>query len=280
MDNNDRFRRPSDGRLPHNRKELFFNILRWRFTYLLAIGLLSLAFLLPDIAALTYNDIAASVISQSGEDVASKIVTLRLQTSVLQIICYIVLFFGASGVFYLLRQLAWDEPTSIFSGWWQGVKQNWKHYTFLGVCVGILNVLNTFAEVLLHGFVKYVPRALFVLVVVPVLLYAAILDVVYIKKLGNLLSGAATLYFKTLPITLLFALLVIAPTLLLFVPKFTIRYAILATWVVVVLPIVLYGWTLYAIDKLDKFINKEHYPEIYNKGVYVDKASSKEDTEE
>lgn len=280
MDNNDRFRRPSDGRLPRNRKELFFNIMRWRFTYLLAVGLLSLAFLLPDIAVLTYNDIAASVISQGGEDVASKIVTLRLQTSLLQVISCVVLFFGASGVFYLLRQLAWDEPTPIFSGWRKGVKQNWKHYTFFGVCVGILNVLNTFAEVLLHGFVKYVPRALFVLIVVPVLLYAAILDVVYSKKIGNLLSSAATLYFKTLPTTLLFALLVIAPSLLLFVPKFTIRYAILAVWVVVAVPIVLFGWTLYAMDKLDKFINKEHYPEIYNKGVYVDKASGVEDAEE
>lgn len=280
MDNNDRFRRLSDGRLPRNRKELFFNIMRWRFTYLLAVGLLSLAFLLPDIAVLTYNDIAASVISQGGEDVASKIVTLRLQTSLLQVISCVVLFFGASGVFYLLRQLAWDEPTPIFSGWRKGVKQNWKHYTFFGVCVGILNVLNTFAEVLLHGFVKYVPRALFVLIVVPVLLYAAILDVVYSKKIGNLLSSAATLYFKTLPITLLFALLLVAPSLLLFVPKFTIRYAILAVWVVVAVPIVLFGWTLYAMDKLDKFINKEHYPEIYNKGVYVDNASGVEDAEE
>ena len=254
--------------------------MRWRFTYLLAVGLLSLAFLLPDIAVLTYNDIAASVISQGGEDVASKIVTLRLQTSLLQVISCVVLFFGASGVFYLLRQLAWDEPTPIFSGWRKGVKQNWKHYTFFGVCVGILNVLNTFAEVLLHGFVKYVPRALFVLFVVPVLLYAAILDVVYSKKIGNLLSSAATLYFKTLPTTLLFALLLVAPSLLLFVPKFTIRYAILAVWVVVAVPIVLFGWTLYAMDKLDKFINKEHYPEIYNKGVYVDNASGVEEAEE
>ena len=49
---------------------------------------------------------------------------------------------------------------------------------------------------------------------------------------------------------------------------------------VVAVPIVLFGWTLYAMDKLDKFINKEHYPEIYNKGVYVDKASGVEDAEE
>lgn len=44
MDNNDKFRRQSDGRLPHNRKELFLEVLRWRFIYLLAIGLLSSAF--------------------------------------------------------------------------------------------------------------------------------------------------------------------------------------------------------------------------------------------
>ncbi len=99
MDNNDRFRRPSDGRLPPNRKELFLEVLWWHFSYFLAIGLLSLAFFLPNIAVLTYNDIAASVISQGSEDIASKIVTLRLQTSLPQVVSYIMLFFGASGVF-------------------------------------------------------------------------------------------------------------------------------------------------------------------------------------
>ena len=50
-------------------------------------------FFLPNIAVLTYNDIAASVISQGIEDIASKIVTLRLQTSLLQVVSYVVLFF-------------------------------------------------------------------------------------------------------------------------------------------------------------------------------------------
>lgn len=162
----------------------------------------------------------------------------------------------------------------------KGVKQNWKHFIFLGVCVGILNVLNFFAEVLLHGFVKYILRAFLVFIVVPVLLHVAILDVVYSKKLGNLLSSVATLYFKTLPTTLLFALLVITPNLLLFVPKFTKRYAILVVWVVVAVPIVLFGWTLYTMGKLDKFINKEHYYEIFNKGVYGDETLRIEDAEE
>ena len=85
--------------------------------YLLACHrIVVVRFFLPNIAVLTYNDIAASVISQGIEDIASKIVTLRLQTSLLQVVSYVVLFFGASGVFYLLRQFAWDVPTPIFSG--------------------------------------------------------------------------------------------------------------------------------------------------------------------
>ena len=79
---------------------------------------------------------------------------------------------------------------------------------------------------------------------------------------------------------LLFALLVITPNLLLFVPKFTKRYAILVVWVVVAVPIVLFGWTLYTMGKLDKFINKEHYCEIFNKGVYGDETLRIEDAEE
>ena len=90
---------------------------------MLAVGILLLVFLLPFLALLTYYDIYASVISQSGNDVSDKIVALKLQTSLLEIIACMVLFFGLGGIFYLLRQLSWGEPTSVLAGWWHGAKQ-------------------------------------------------------------------------------------------------------------------------------------------------------------
>lgn len=279
MKNDDKFRRQSDGRLPRSRKELFGYILKWRFTHLLAVGLLLLVFMLPFLALLTYYDIYASVISQSGNDVSDKIVTLKLQTSLLEIIACMVLFFGLGGIFYLLRQLSWGEPTSVLAGWWHGAKQNGKRFVLIGVCVGVLNAINVFAEVLLHGFVRYIPSALFVVFVLPVLLYVVVLDVVYDKKTGNLLSSAVTMYCKTVPITLLFAVLVTVPKFLLLVPKFTIRYAILSVWIVAVMPVLLCGWTFYAMHNFDKFINSRHYPEIYNKGIYPEDTGENNITE-
>lgn len=123
MKNDDKFKRQSDGRLPRSSKELFGYILKWRFTHLLAVGILLLVFLLPFLALLTYYDIYASVISQSGNDVSDKIVALKLQTSLLEIIACMVLFFGLGGIFYLLRQLSWGEPTSVLAGWRYGAKQ-------------------------------------------------------------------------------------------------------------------------------------------------------------
>ncbi len=279
MKNDDKFKRQSDGRLPRSRKELFGYILKWRFTHLLAVGILLLVFLLPFLALLTYYDIYASVISQSGNDVSDKIVALKLQTSLLEIIACMVLFFGLGGIFYLLRQLSWGEPASVLAGWWRGAKQNGKRFVLIGICVGVLNGINVFAEVLLHGFVRYIPSALFVVFVLPVLLYVVVLDVVYDKKIGNLLSSAVTMYFKTVPITLLFAVLVVVPKFLLLVPKFTIRYAILSIWIVVVMPVLLCGWTFYAMHNFDKFINSRHYPEIYNKGIYLEDTGENNITE-
>ena len=262
-------RRRSDGRLPGNRKELLIDILHWRWTSLLALGLMLLAFSLPHIATLMYYDIGASVIAQGSADTAAKLVTLKLQTTLLQILTYTVLFFGLSGVVYLLRQLVWREPTGFFDGWWTGVRSNGLRFAAFGFCVGLLQGLNTFAEVLLHGFGRYLPRALFVGIVMPVLLYALTLNVVYRKKFGNLLSSAVVLYLKTVPVTLLFALLLSATDLVLLLPKFTLRYGILAAIIVVVLPVVWLVWTWYTFGIFDRFINKEHYPEICNKGVYV-----------
>ena len=149
----------------------------------------------------------------------------------------------------------------------------------IGVCVGVLNAINVFAEVLLHGFVRYIPSALFVVFILPVLLYVVVLDVIYDKKIGNLLSSAVTMYFKTVPITLLFAVLVTVPKFLLLVPKFTIRYAILSVWIVVVMPVLLCGWTFYAMHSFEKFINNRHYPEIYNKGIYPEDTGENKTTE-
>ena len=246
---------------------------------MLAVGLLLLVFMLPFLALLTYYDIYASVISQSGNDVSDKIVTLKLQTSLLEIIACMVLFFGLGGIFYLLRQLSWGEPTSVLAGWWHGAKQNGKRFVLIGVCVGVLNAINVFAEVLLHGFVRYIPSALFVVFVLPVLLYVVVLDVVYDKKTGNLLSSAVTMYCKTVPITLLFAVLVTVPKFLLLVPKFTIRYAILSVWIVAVMPVLFFGLTFYAMHNFDKFINSRHYPEIYNKGIYPEDTGENNITE-
>ena len=248
-------RRCSDGRLPGNRKELLIDILHWRRTSLLALGLMLLAFLLPHIATLMYYDIGASVIAQGSTDTAAKLVTLRLQTTLLQILTYTVLFFGLSGVVYLLRQLVWREPTGFFDGWWTGVRSNGLRFAVFGFCVGLLQGLNTFAEVLLHGFGRYLPRALFVGIVMPVFLYALTLNVVYRKKFGNLLSSAVVLYLKTVPVTLLFALLLSATDLVLLLPKFTLRYGILAAIIVVVLPVVWLVWTWYTFGIFDRFIN-------------------------
>lgn len=261
------FKRRSDGRLPHNRKELFFDVLKWQFTRLLSIGLLSLVFLLPHFATQIHYDIFASAIIKSTGDVAEKIITLRLKTSLMQVVTYPILFTGASGVAYLLRQLAWRKPFSVVGDCFRGIKRNWKHFLLLGVLTGVLNVINTFSEVMTRGFIKYIPTAVTVLLVVPTLLYSSVLDVVYDKKPVNLLSSAATLYLKTAPVTLLFTVFVVAPVILLFIQKFSLRYAIICAYTVIVMPIVLFAFTLYAMYNFDKYINGEKYPELYGRGL-------------
>ena len=262
-----RTRRMTDGRLPKNRRELFFDALRWRFSFLLSVGLLLLAFSLPHLATLMYYDISASVLSQETADISSALFTLRLGTSLFQTATYTLLFFGLGGIFHLLRTLAWREPAEVFRGFFSGLRSGWKHFTVLGVCVGVLRLSCTLAETMFYGFAKYLPGALFTFLAVPVLLYAAALEVVYRKTFRNLLSSAAVLYVRTVPVTLLFSLLCTAPQLLLAIPKFTLRYAVLSAAVVVIMPVVLFGWTLYAHHNFDRWINRENYPDLCGRGL-------------
>lgn len=257
--------RQPNGVLPNNRKQFFWYIIRWRFTRLLSMGLLLLLFVLPMLVLLARYDIVAATID--SENASNKLITLQLQTSLLQIFTYVFLFCGLAGILYLFRQLCWDEYASFWDGWWKGVKNGWKHFVAIGLIVGVSNAINTFAQVLFHGFVRFVPQALFVCIVLPVVLHMFTADTVYNKKFGNLLSCAAVMYFKTMPVTLLFSAGIAAVSLLLFVPNFTVRYAIFLILTVIVAPIVLLGWMLYSLDKFDVYINKDNYPDVYRKGL-------------
>ena len=157
--------------------------------------------LLPHLATQMYYDISASVISQDAADATAALLTLKLQTALLQTVTLTWLFLGLSGIFRMLRCLAWRETEGVFACFRKGIASGWKHAVAIGLSAGLLQLLRTLAEMLFYGFAKYLPGALYAILVVPVFLWTMTLDTVYCKRFGNLLSGAAVLYIRTAPLT-------------------------------------------------------------------------------
>ena len=187
--------------------------------------------------------------------------------------CYIVLAVGVSGVAFVIRQLVWGEGVFFMQDVIEGIKTNGLYYALTAFILGLLVFLqNTFLPVQSNGYYIAIPilAGLFIL---PPMGFVLSQIVVYKNNYLKYLSNGFFLYIKTVPTTLLFLLLFLIPGILgLDLIPFIAKYIILLVFMLFFAPLLLTGWFLYSCYVFDKYVNKDLYPEIYDKGVYRKKT--------
>ena len=90
---------------------------------------------------------------------------------------------------------------------------------------------------------------------------------IYNHKFGDIFATSAFVYVKTLPISILFSVLFMSHGLLDMVSVFAVRYVCKMVFVLA-LPIAVLAWFLYVCSALDKYVNKQSYPQLADKGVW------------
>ena len=196
--------------------------------------------------------------------------------------CMAIGFIGFAGAFYTAKRIVWQEGISLASDFFKGIKENWKHALINGVIFGLVlfGLVVGGSYLLIYAPVTPVVRGIGLGALILVfMLFGMVIalnftqDVYYENGYGvtlkNSFSFLGLLNWKIL-LVFLFSTGVVVTLALFNLVTLAIGLILFAFTNSVV--IILY--TLISHSAFDKYINKEHYPDMVNKGLY--KSNDKE----
>ena len=159
--------------LPANRRELFFAVLKVRWSSLVGVNLLYLVIWIPAIAWTLFNLMALNGMQMAGDGAFTRSDYLGMVSTWLLVLFPLIAITGPwnAGVTYVLRNWARDQHSFILSDFWDAVKGNWKQALPISAFSGALPFLVSVGVQFYGGMVATspiftLPVALLVLVAV------------------------------------------------------------------------------------------------------------------
>ncbi len=268
--------------LPHNRKEVFFDVFKLHWKSFLAYGLLIFLFSLPmHFFALIEKSYEATVMQgyeslsqDKQQEIYVNLLSMRNTRAVFNILSYLLLSVGIAGLIRVVRQYAWEENVFFGTDFSTGIKQNIGQMALLGLIVGVISALSVYAYNLsalttnkLISIVLMLPVGFSIFIVLPTVAYTVVSISIYSNKFSqNLLTGlaiAAKAPFKTF-LALICCFIPFIPQV---IPNI---YCIVFGRLVgcLLAPLVMLGWFLFASNQFDKYINADKFPTLVGRGTY------------
>ena len=206
--------------LPKNRRELFFQTLRVRFSGIISVNLLFLVFCLPAIVWTGFNLLAilaaSGLMAETAEGAEAALDASALQNTAGMLTTYLlgmvpclgIAGIGSTGEMYVLRNWARDDHSFMFSDFKDAVKGNWKYGLLAGLING-LSLLLCYVAYMFYGNMATTNSVFFVIpqmfVVVCVVVWWMInmlifpMMVTYEMKFGQLVRNSAIMVIARLP---------------------------------------------------------------------------------
>ena len=267
--------------LPRNRKELFFDIFKLHFFNFIYYGFFLLLLSFPMHALSLVNDLYESNMLSSITEATTKEELKSIYTSIVlfknsSLIINIPLFclFGVllSGFMRVVRQYSYLENVSFWHDYFVGLKQNWKQYFWLSLCVGtfytvIMTGINNNSLVAESNILFVIFVGLTLIFAVPILAITSIVIPTYSNSFIVNIKVAISLFlknpFKVLGVIILSSLIYI-PYI---IPDFYTHLfgRIIAT---ILTPFIILIFYLVCLNMFDKTINTRQFPEFVGKGLY------------
>ncbi len=262
--------------LPSNRFEVIKDVILVDFPLLLKLGLLITIFAIPLLAGIVAKDvllIGFKTMVDNGEIDQSAYInmynTTRIAFSGLIGISFPLLGIGFAGAIRVIRQRVWQNSVFLISDFTEGIKLNIKQYLIHGFIIGItyfgLQMLpyTGLNEIWVGVFYVLFYGALF-----PVSILAMNMVQVYTNSFILNVKNSIFIYFKQIFVLAALSLLVVSGFLTQFITMVTVKYIVLAFYFIVLLPLFLLINIVYTYYCFDKFINKNRFPELYDRGIY------------
>ena len=262
--------------LPATRKEAFKDVYRHNFRTIFSSGVILLLFSLPlfiFLIAMGIGRLGINADKYSEEVLNSVLLVWDLILNAGVVLLLYIVVIGLMGVMRIIKLLVWQEGINFRHDFNVGIKENFKDFSLIYLFGSLIYIVTYCVYIFLLNLILGLGLLfLFIIIFVPLLFWSFMTINVYKTTLGNYLKNAIFFYTKTLGWSLLFVLLTIWPFFMIFLPingyLFLIKYPILMAMMVFYYPFLTIVASLYAYSKYDFYINKDNYPEIYQKGLY------------
>lgn len=254
--------------LPANRFELFLEMMRIRFSSLMAVNLFSVLIALPALAwsIISYSALVYTTeqMIASGSTAASILDPTVLLYLLGMIPCLMIYSVFNTGVVYILRNWARDQHTFTVSDYKDALKANWKQALLLGLINGLTLPIVYIAYcyygtmAVSGGAFFYVPQML-VLIILAIWWMANMLFtpmmVTYDMSFKTLVRNSLIMTVGRLPWSLLFwgCSIAIPAALILFVPYGVVIAGLI--YLVFGFSLTNFVYVSYANSCFDRFLN-------------------------
>ena len=269
--------------LPHNRKEVFFDLLKHRKMTLFVISCFTFMFFIPLAVDLFFFNFLESAAIAEGLD--NQLFSLFFYSMLIMLPCMLIGFLGFAGAFHIIKKLVWQEDVTVAVDFFNGIKENWKHAIINGAIFGIILFGCVMGTSYLIIFAPMAPVwcGIGIGALILVLLFFGMVISLYFTLCVYYQSSVAATFknafaflgltnWKTFLVYLFSTGAVIA---LCCFNMITMAIGLFLFAILNSVVIVLY--TLIAHSAFDKYINKEHYPEYVGKGLYKVETSDKKE---
>ena len=271
--------------LPHNRKEVFFDLLKHRKMNLFALSCFTFMFFIPlAVDLILFNFLESAAIAAEKTEY---LFSLIFYSMLIMLPCMLIGFLGFAGAFYTSKKIVWQEGSMLSIDFFTGIKENWKNALVNGAIFGLV----TFGLVVGGSYlIIYAPMApvgcgigigglILIFLLFGMLMPVFFAQDVYYQNpyritFKNSFAFLGLLNWKVLVIYLLTTCALVAMCAINFITLVVglFLFAILNSWVIIL-------YTLISHSAFDKFINKDHHPEMVNKGLYKEVHQNDEEKE-
>jgi len=263
--------------LPHNRKEAFFDIVHNRYDILLGFILLYLLSLSPLAIVFALSLLAEQSLISQGLDNTSLQVQLWWNSFFRDLLYFpasLLFFVVLAGSLKIYRKLAFQEPILFWGDFGRGIKENFFFVLgtgalgWIGFLLAEITKNSLFqGSALWQIILGYIPFSLFILIVLPALLYALAAQPIYTDSWGKKIKNGFRFVVAHLWVSLLYGILFSQVWIILEVGIVWLDLAFFL-WFCLLLPFLQLSFVLTANHFFDEDINFEHFPELYGRGIY------------
>ena len=265
--------------LPHTRKQIFLDLLKNQKRQMVSLSMLLFVFLLPLVVDIILFNMFIIGVPTGQEGYASTIFSLIFYMMIIAIPCSMIGFVGLSGLAHVCKNIAWQNAVLFGPEFFVGIKKNWKQSLVFGLIWGISLFLLVVGSLFMvrtqagsdQPWVQCIGIGLCIvqfIVLSIICVYSLTYSCYYSNTIWQVFRNSFVFFvakfFKNLGLFILTTGLVVGLMFVDFIAQIVIIIVIafLSSFMMI-------AWTLLSHEAFDQYINKDHYPEYYKKGLYI-----------